>query len=87
MLAHYGLAALPLITCSGQELTWNSAHLMQVEISHCLYLEHAEYRHVARPVATRALSSTKPSAHCMALATRFSVASRKEGKGLGVTLL
>ena len=32
---------------------------------------------------TRALSSTKPSARCMALATRFSIACRKAGKGLG----
>ena len=35
----------------------------------------------------RALSSTKPSAHCMALATRFSVAHRKVGEVLGVKLL
>ena len=36
---------------------------------------------------TRALSSTKPSAHCMVLATHFSIACRKGGKGLGERLL
>ena len=36
---------------------------------------------------TRTLLSTKPSAHCMALATCFSAARRKWGEGLGVSLL
>ena len=34
----------------------------------------------------RALSSTKSSARCMALATHFSIACRKGGKGLGTRL-